>query len=134
MTSEKTCNSSLLETLNRAFTDAGISDDEIARKADLSSSAVRLIREGKRKLPINAVSKLAVIARLDVAYLMRVALEEYLPGLLEQIEELIGGTLLSNAEKKLIESFRFIGRDYDAMPVIIDRESILAIVTTGDAK
>ncbi|WP_041734254.1 hypothetical protein [Paraburkholderia atlantica] len=115
MTSEKTCKSSLLETLNRAFADAGIFDDEIARKADLSSSAVRMIRDGRIKVPINLVSTFAVIAGLDVAYVMQLALEEYFPGLLAQIEGLSGCTLLSRAEKKLIESFRFISRDCERL-------------------
>ncbi|QQC62780.1 hypothetical protein [Paraburkholderia ginsengisoli] len=76
------------------------------------------------------VPTFAVIADLDVAYLMRVALNEYHPGLLDLVEPLIGGTMLSHAEKKLIESFCFIAEGSDGVPVIIDRDAVLAIITT----
>jgi transcriptional regulator with XRE-family HTH domain len=130
MTKANPCKLTLLEILNQAFSNTKVSDEEIARKTELSSSAVRLIRSGKMKVPLQSVSKLAVIAGLDVAYLMRVALDEYQPGLLAQIEELIGGTLLSAAEKRLVDSFRYIARGADAEAVLIDRAAVVAIVTT----
>jgi hypothetical protein len=131
MTDRKACVLRLHEILDRAFCDACKSDEQIARETNIGSAGfVKAIRRGAAKLPLQFVSAIAVIANLDVAYLMRVALEEYQPGLLAQMEDLIGGTLLSDTEKTLIDSFRYIARGADTEPVLMDRAAILAIITT----
>jgi len=131
MTDKKTCVSRLHEILDRAFCDACKSDEQIARETIIGSAGfVKLIRRGAAKLPLQFVSTFADIANLDVAYLMRVALDEYHPGLLNLVEPLIGGVMLSHAEKKLIESFRFIADGSDDTPVVIDRDAVPAIIKT----
>ncbi|QIE22609.1 hypothetical protein SBC2_06190 [Caballeronia sp. SBC2] len=87
------------------------------------------IKKGDMKIPLTKLSSIGKAIGLDGAHLLRLALKENHPGLLEQIEEMLGTMLISEAEKKLIESYRYITRDSDAAPVVIDRAAVLAIVT-----
>lgn len=128
---ENTCESDVHALVLRAIEKECISDDAIAKACGFSSTAVvKCIKKGDMKIPLTKLPSIAKAVGLDGAHLLRLALNENHPGLLEQIEAMFGTMLISESEKKLIESYRYITRDTDAAPVVIDRAAVLAIVTT----
>ncbi|AMM13113.1 hypothetical protein AX768_02265 [Burkholderia sp. PAMC 28687] len=131
MRPEKTCKGDLHALVLRAIEKTCISDEAIAEACGFSSAAVaKRIRKGDMKIPLTKIPSFATAVGLDGAHLLRLALKENHPGLLEQIESMFGTMLISESEKKLIESYRYITRDTNAAPVVIDRAAVLAIVTT----
>ncbi len=127
---ENTCQVDSHALVLRAIEKACISDEAIAEACGFSSAAVvKRIRKGDMKIPLTKIPSFAIAVGLDGAHLLRLALNENHPGLLEQIEAMFGSMLISESEKKLIESYRYISKDTDAAPVVIDRAAVLAIIT-----
>jgi hypothetical protein len=127
---EYTCGSDLHALVLRAIEKTCISDEAIAEACGFSSMAVvNCIKKGDMKIPLTKIPSIAKAVGLDEAYLLRLALNENHPGLLEQIESMFGTMLISKSEKKLIESYRYISKDTDAAPIVIDRAAVLAIIT-----
>ena len=126
-----TCETDVHALVLRAIKKACISDEAIAEACGFSSAAVvTCLKNGDMKIPLTKLPSIGKAIGLDGAHLLRLALNENHPGLLEQIEEMFGTMLISESEKKLIQSYRYITRDTDAVPVVIDRAAVVAIVTT----
>jgi hypothetical protein len=127
---ENACETDVHDLLLRAIEKACVSDEVVAEACSFSSvKFVQQIKQNNMKIPLTKIPSLAKAIGLDENHLLRLALNENHPGLLEQIEAMLGTMLISESEKKLIESYRYISKDTDATPIVIDRAAVLAIIT-----
>ena len=89
---------------------------------------ISLFASGKAKLPLNDIKKMAQALDTDPAYLLIVAMREYMPEALAVIENIIESPLLTHNERKLIETYRNITKSKDAAAVVCDAREIVALV------
>lgn len=107
------------------------------RAAELSDSPanrseihlLQQVANGRCLLPLPRVSHFAQILGIDEAQLLTTALEEYHPGLLEQIQTLLYGAPLSANERKILAGFRAMRIPGDRAVSVIDGSSIAAVIT-----
>ena len=79
-------------------------------------------------MPLNRIGPLAKAIGADPAHLLRLVMQEYLPDTWEAIEDILQSTVLTANELDLVRKFRDVTGDNDAMPLIIDRDALVAIV------
>lgn len=86
---------------------------EIAAELGFSKpNIVSMFKSGATKVPIERLPALAKILDVDPAYLLRLALQEYMPKLLTLIESSCGFTVTEN-EKEIIKELRLCTSDLD---------------------
>jgi transcriptional regulator with XRE-family HTH domain len=84
---------------------------EIALEIGYSKpNLITMFKQGLTKVPIEVVPRLAKALDEDPAFLLRLALRDYMPKALEVIEANLG-PILTEEEKWLIEAHRARGRD-----------------------
>ena len=106
------------------------SDQQVAKELGFTQTNVfTMIREGKIKMPINKVQQLAVAIDYPVADLLRAVLRDQAPDLLAVIEKVWAPLDLTANERKLIESYRFLSKGRDVVPLVMSGESIIALVS-----
>lgn len=69
-------------------------------------NVITMIKQGKTKVPLERIGPLAKSLGVDPVYLMKLVIGEYMPTLLEAIEAIIDGPVLSNNEMEFIEIIR----------------------------
>jgi hypothetical protein len=89
---------------------------------------ITMFKNGQTKLPINRIAPLARALNVDSAYLLRLVMLEYLPDTWEVIENIMQSTVLTANELSMVRAFREVTGDNDAVPVVINRDAIIAIV------
>lgn len=89
---------------------------------------ITMFKQGQTKLPINRIGALAKSLDVDPAHLLRLVMLEYIPDVWENIENIMKSTLLTANELELVRAFREVTGDNDAVPVVINRDAVLAIV------
>ena len=105
------------------------SPSQIADEAGLSSpDLLQLVGEGRAKLPVQHVQAVAGALGIDPVHLMRIVVTEYLPGVWESVEQALQGTALTANERRLVDAYRQVTGNSDAVPTVIDRDAVLAIV------
>ena len=111
--------------------DLGIVTAELARALGYDQEhVVELITQGRMRLPINKVNKLARALSLDPKLVLRLAMESSAPGLLDAIEDVLNPLKLSGSEERLIKHCRKLARGRDAAPIVIDGNGVIALITT----
>jgi hypothetical protein len=83
-------------------------------------NVLTMIKQGKTKLPLTKIGPIAKAIDADPAYLLRLALTEYVPETWSAIEGLLPGELLTANERKLIEEFRKLSNDTDPAPIVVE--------------
>lgn len=91
-------------------------------------NVISMFKQGQAKLPINRISSLAKALDVDSAYLLRLAMLEYLPDTWEHIENIMKSTVLTVHELELVRSFREVTGENDARAVVMDRNAVIAII------
>ncbi len=80
---------------------------EISREAGFEvPNIMTMLKQGKTKVPMNRVGKLAIALDINPRHLMRMVLEEYLPETWQAVEETMGQLLLSPEEEQVIQTYR----------------------------
>lgn len=69
-------------------------------------NVLTMIKQGKTKLPINKVGPLARALGIDPVHLLRLTMSEYMPETWDTIEDIVGQSLVSVGEKKLLDELR----------------------------
>lgn len=64
----------------------------------------------------------------DPAHLLRLVMTEYMPDTWDAIESVMQSTVLTANELELVRSYRQATGDNDAVPVVINRDAVIAIV------
>ena len=107
----------------------GKSNEQIGKEVGFEHPGIfPLIMAGSLKLPISRVPKLAVAINYPVFDLLRLVLRDQTPELLEVIDQVWPGVDLTANERKLIDSFRYLAKGNDVVPIVMDGQSIIALV------
>jgi hypothetical protein len=108
----------------------GITDHQLCEALGFDRTGVlALIKLGTMRMPLPKIPVLVVALGLDPAELLRLALTESSPELLELIEGVFGPLQLTTTERSLIKHLRKIAGDRPASPIVLDGKSIIALVT-----
>jgi predicted nucleic acid-binding OB-fold protein len=69
-------------------------------------NVLSMIKQGQTKLPVNKVGPLAKALGIDPVHLLRLTLQEYMPETWDAIQDIVGQSLVSAGEKKLLDELR----------------------------
>lgn len=89
---------------------------------------ITMFKQGTTKVPLNRIGPLAKAIDADPAFLLRLAMNEYFPDTWNEIEEIMRSTILTANELELVRAYRHATGDNDAVPVVINRDAVIAIV------
>ena len=102
---------------------------EIAEECGFEKpNIITMFKTGATKLPINRIGPLAKALNVDPAHLLRLVMTEYMPDTWEAIENVLQSTVLTANELELVRAYRAVTGDNDALPVVINRDAVIAIV------
>lgn len=102
---------------------------EIAEECGFEkSNIITMFKNGSTKVPLNRIGPLSKAIGADPAHLLRLVMQEYLPDTWDAIEDILQSTVLTANELDLVRKFRDVTGDNDAIPLIIDRDALVAIV------
>lgn len=87
-----------------------------------------MFKNGQTKLPINRIALLAKALEVDPVHLLRLVMLEYLPDVWGEVENIMQSTVLTANELELVRAFREVTGDGDVVPVVINRDAVIAIV------
>lgn len=87
-----------------------------------------MFKNGQTKLPINRIHLLAKALEIEPAYLLRIAMMEYMPEEWECIEDILQSSLLTANELEMLRAFRESTGDSNACAVVIDSRTAIAVV------
>lgn len=104
---------------------------EIAEECGFQmQNTVTMFKSGRTKLPLNRIGPLARAINADPAHLLRLVMTEYFRDDWFHIENILHSTVLTANELQLVRAFRDATGDNDAVPVVINRDALIAIVAT----
>jgi DNA-binding Xre family transcriptional regulator len=105
-------------------------DEQIAKEVGFTQTNVyTMVKQGTLKMPIDKVQALATAIDCPVSDLLRIVLRDTMPDVLATIEKIWAPLDLTANEKKLIESYRYLAKGRDVVPLVMDGQSIIALVT-----
>ncbi|HJV26732.1 MAG TPA: hypothetical protein VJ673_13675 [Aromatoleum sp.] len=89
---------------------------------------ITMFKNGSTKVPLNRIGPLAKAIGADPAHLLRLVMHEYFPDTWQEIEDIMQTTVLTANELELVRRFREVTGDNDAVPLVINRDAVIAIV------
>lgn len=89
---------------------------------------ITMFKKGTTKVPLNRIGSLAKAIGSDPAHLLRLVMNEYIPDTWVEIENIMQSTVLTANELELVRAYRRATGDSDAVPVVINRDAVIAIV------
>jgi len=93
---------------------SGIPQKEIAAAMGYNNpNVITMFKQGRTKLPINKVGPCAQALKVDPVHLLKLALSEYMPDTYEAIEQLIGKTMISESDQRLLKVVHEATGGYD---------------------
>lgn len=102
---------------------------EIAAECGFETpNIITMFKNGSTKVPLNRIGALAKALDADPAHMLRLAMQEYMPNTWESIEDTLKCTLLTANELKLIRAYREATGNADPEAVVINRDSVIAVV------
>lgn len=102
---------------------------EIAAECGFETpNIITMFKNGSTKVPLNRIGALAKALDADPAHMLRLAMREYMPDTWESIEDTLNSTLLTANELKLIRAYREATGNGDPEAVVINRDSVIAVV------
>lgn len=110
------------------ITGSGKTIEEISCVAGMAPRVLEFVMNGTVKLPFNSISRLAHAIMVDPSHLLRTALHEYAPEILEAVEGVLMCPVLSAKEVALIESFRKVTGGRDISSVVVERDGLLELI------
>jgi transcriptional regulator with XRE-family HTH domain len=120
------------EYLDRQISKSRKSQIEIARVCGFETpNMITMLKQGRTKLPLAKVGPMARALEVDPAYLLRLALREYLPETYAAIETVMSPALLTENEMGIINAFRRLTLFSDPGAQVLTRHGIVAIVPEG---
>jgi hypothetical protein len=102
------------------------SDEALSAQTSVAARVIALIKEGKAKLPIVNVPATARALEVPEGRLLRIALHEYSPELLQIIDSVWQPMDLTRNVRDLIKKYQRISKGRDAFPVVIRGVAIIA--------
>ena len=120
---------SLVALIEARQKELGVSEFELAEALGFERQIVfTQIQLGRMRFPLEKLPALAKFLDIDAVELLRVALPEQLPGLLEVVEEIYNPHQLTTAETNLIHHLRKLSGDRVGAPIIFEGRGVIALV------
>ncbi|MDP9902143.1 hypothetical protein [Variovorax ginsengisoli] len=108
----------------------GMDDDTLSAAIGFpSTNVIPLLKRGSMRLPLNRVKALAKALEADPVMVLRLAISESVPGLLEIIDEILNPLNLSAAEVNLVRHCRRLAGKKKTTPLVIDGREVIALIT-----
>jgi len=102
--------------LTEVIAQSPLSQQEIAKSIGYEKSEIiSMFNRGEARVPLEKVPSLAKVLNLDLAFLFRLALQQYWAGDQNVLDEVFGGVPTS-AERRLIAIYREVVKDSDVQP------------------
>lgn len=115
--------------LGREIRKCGKTQLQIAQECGFpKANMITMLKQGHTKLPLNKVGLVAKALGTDPAYLLRLALREYLPDTYDAIESVLSPSLLTVNEMSIVNAFRKVTLYADPHAKVIIRNGIVAII------
>lgn len=102
--------------LSKWLDEADVTNVDVARRLGYSRpNIIAMMRTGSMKVPLNRIAELADILKMNRLTLLKAALTEYDPALLETLNKMMGKSLVSPNELAVVELLRstLSGSDID---------------------
>ena len=117
----------VVEFLNRKLSKSCKAIEEVATEAGFENvNVVSAILNGSAKLPVSKITSFAHAIDADPGELLRLVLDDYLPGVFEQIETCFEMLLLSKDEENIIEAVRKFAGDDELVALTFNQKQICA--------
>ncbi|TXL78265.1 helix-turn-helix transcriptional regulator [Vineibacter terrae] len=121
-------NKPLHQFLAKRIDESGLTHREIADAIGYSrSNIVAMIKMGEMRLPISKIPALADVLGMERVELLRLALAEYQPEMLETINQVIREAVSENERRLLAELRKMIGGSVPALATAKQREKLKAL-------
>lgn len=102
---------------------------EIAKEIGYDNpNILSMMKHGDAKVPFDKVPALAKALDVDAGHLMRLAIEQYWPGLKDVIKGIFGNVVSEN-EVALVQGLRAAFRDLDPSFTSTEIEAVVAVLT-----
>lgn len=86
---------------------SGKSQTEIASEVGFDKpNVITMIKQGKTKVPLNKIGKMAKALEVDPVHFFRMCINEYVPDLEDTIKSITGGPIVSKNEMEFIKVIR----------------------------
>lgn len=106
-----------------------VSDRELATALGYDNEpVVELIKQGRMRLPINKVKRLADALALDPRAILRAVMAESAPGLLDVVEDVLDPLRLTDDEERLIKLCRRMGNGREVNVKLINGKDVVALI------
>ncbi|MBU1691138.1 MAG: XRE family transcriptional regulator [Gammaproteobacteria bacterium] len=129
MTKQPITRTTVADFIADRLADSDKTQREIAEECGFEKpNIITMFKNGATKLPINRIGPLAKALNADPAHLLRLVMAEYFPDTWVDIENIMQSTVLSANELELVRAYRQMTGDNDAVPVVINRDAVIAIV------
>lgn len=110
MTNKKQIRMTVAEYITTMIEASGRQQAEIARDVGFDKpNVITMIKQGKTKLPLNKIGKMAMALGVDAVHLFRLTMNEYHHETWEVIEDIFGGEVLTENEKAILKAVRSAG-------------------------
>jgi len=107
----------------------GLTDHDLCAAIGLErENALKLIKAGAMRMPINRVPALAAALELDPVELLKVALRESDPVLSQVIEDTFNPMHLTATEQNLIKHLRELSGNTPSAPIVFPGKGVVALV------
>lgn len=95
------------EYLEQQINMSGKSQKEIAEEMGYEKpNIITMFKQGKTRLPINKVADCARALEIDTMHLLRLAMNEYMPETWAVLEQVVGDSMVTAEEMKVVELMR----------------------------
>ena len=120
---------SLIALIEARQKELGVCEFELAEALGFERQIVfTQIQLGKMRFPLDKLPALAKFLDLDAVDLLRVALPDMAPGLLEVVEGIFNPLKLTTAEVNLIHHLRKLSGDRVGAPIVFEGRGVIALV------
>ena len=121
--------SPIIQRITARQAELGISHQQVCDELGIEREIVlTLILQGSMRLPLTKLPALAKFLDLDAMDLLRTALPEMSPGLLEVVEGIFNPLKLTTAEVNLIHHLRKLSGARVGAPVVFEGRGVIALV------
>jgi hypothetical protein len=129
MTTQPTSATSLSDLISHRQDELGLSDADLCHAIGFDKLiAITLIKAGTMRMPLNKIPTVARALSLEPGPLLKLALEESSPGLLELIKDVLDPMALTECEVNLINHLRRLAGDTTTGPIVFEGRGVVALV------
>lgn len=113
----------------KALEDADVTNVEAARRLGYPKpNVISMMKKGAMKVPLSRIGDFADLVKMDRLVMLRAALSEYDPGLLDTLNKVVGRSLVTKNELAMLEVIRS-GVSSADIDLVKDDEFVIGLQT-----